>query len=183
MESNDPTPSLWEGILRRASALRRRYAGVGEAPQDTWSLVNRVAAEKFAGRVEPEDLERSQLFGLWTRAMVSVLNDLVRRDRTPAGGEDGPRRLAEAEADATAERDDALRQLHEALGDLARQDADMGERKALLVALRYFEGLTWDELASALGSSVHRTRDEWTVTRAWLRRALVRRGIELDGAR
>lgn len=183
MDSKDPTPSLWEGILRRASALRHRYAGLGEAPQDTWSLVNRVAAEKFAGRVEPYDLERSQLFGLWTRAMVSVLNDLVRRDRTPGGAEDAPRRLAEAEASANAERDETLRRLHEALDDLARQDADMGERKALLVALRYFEGLTWDQLATALGSSVHRTRDEWTVTRAWLRRELVRRGVELDGPR
>lgn len=171
----DPTPSLWEGILRRASSLRKRYGNLAEAPQDTWSLVNRVAAEKFDGRVVPAARDRSHLYGLWTKAMVSVLNDLHRKERRRERVE---RAASEPAAD---ERDeDDLRQLEESLQDLARQDAAMGERKALLVALRYFEGLTWEELASALGSSVRRTRDEWAVTRAWLRRELKRRGAGLE---
>lgn len=174
----DPTPSLWEGILRRASALRRRYGNLDQAPADTWSLVNRVAAEKFQGRALPEAADRGHVLGLWTRAMVSVLNDLHRRERRRAA-----RSAVELAATPAAggERDEeALHGLEEALQELARQDAAMGEHKALLVALRYFEGLTWEELATALGSSVHRTRDEWAVTRAWLRRALRRRGVELE---
>ena len=180
-EATDPTPSLWEGILRRASSLRQRYGNLAEAPQDTWSLVNRVAAEKFAGKALPEATDRDHLFGLWTRAMVSVLNDLHRRQNRRAR----PEELAGAHLDAPAidarddDHEEALRELHEALQELAAQDQRMGEHKALLVALRYFEGLTWEELASALGSSVHRTRDEWAVTRAWLRRKLKHRGVEL----
>lgn len=171
----DPTPSLWEGILRRASALRRRYGNLSEAPQDTWSLVNRVAVEKFQGRLVPEARDRGHVFGLWTKAMVSVLNDLHRRSRRREryAAEPGPEPRSPAETN-----EESVAQLAEALQDLARQDAEMGEHKALLVALRYFEGLTWEELASALGSSVHRTRDEWAVTRAWLRRELKRRGVE-----
>jgi DNA-directed RNA polymerase specialized sigma24 family protein len=172
----DPTPSLWEGILRRASALRRRYANLAEAPQDTWSLVNRVAAEKFAGQLAPDARDRGHVYGLWTRAMVSVLNDLHRRARPPASA------ALEHVAGGEEPRDEDLRVLAEVLDELARQDAAMGERKALLVALRYVEGLTWEELASALGSSVRRTRDEWDVTRAWLRRELERRGVGREGA-
>jgi DNA-directed RNA polymerase specialized sigma24 family protein len=173
----EPTPSLWDGILRRASALRRRYANLAEAPQDTWSLVNRVAAGKLHGQAEPGGgAGRDQTFALWTRAMVSVLNDLHRRERSR-----GPREELDAELAAPPACDEeTLAGLQEVLRDLARQDAEMGESKALLVALRYFEGLTWDELASALGSSVRRTRDEWVVTRAWLRRELRRRGVDLE---
>jgi len=178
----DPTPSLWEGILDRASALRRRYANLSEAPQDTWSLVNRVAADKLHGRLTgPAGADRDRLLGLWTRSMVSVLNDLYRRERARPvqTQETAPHPCDQVAAPAPGD-DEELRILADVLADLARQDEAMGERKALLVALRHFEGLTWEELASSLGSSVRRTRDEWAVTRAWLRRELRRRGVELD---
>jgi DNA-directed RNA polymerase specialized sigma24 family protein len=175
----EPTQSLWEGILRRASALRRRYSRLGDAPQDTWSLVGRVAAEKFQGRVEPEG-DRSHFFALWTKAMVSVLNDLSRRERARGARQPLVAGSAGEPAEPSARDEESLRSLEQALQALARQDAEMGEKKALLVALRYFEGLTWEELATALGSSVRRTRDEWAVTRAWLRRELRRAGVELD---
>jgi len=179
----DPTPSLWEGILQRASALRRRYANVADAPQDTWSLVGRVAAEKFAGRVDPSARDRDHLVALWTRAMRCVLNDLHRRQRGREAAAPGERvSLDEALGGArgAAERDETVAILAEALRELAERDERLGEEKALLVALKYFEGLTWEEIASTLGSSVRRARDEWAVTRAWLRRELRRRGLELD---
>ncbi len=175
----DPTPSLWDGILARASVLRRRYANLADAPQDTWSLVGRVAAEKFAGGVAPKTRDRDHLWALWTRAMVSVLNDLHRRERR-RGATTPLEALGEGHEPAQAEPDDRLQALAEALRELAERDAALGEEKALLVALRYFEGLTWEELGTTLGSSVRRARDEWAVTRAWLRRELRRRGVELD---
>lgn len=185
----DPTPSLWEGILQRASALRRRYANVADAPQDTWSLVGRVAAEKFAGRLDPAARDREHLVALWTRAMRCVLNDLHRRQRGREAAVPGERvPMDEALGDEARlggargpfEPDETLAILAEALRELAERDERLGEEKALLVALKYSEGLTWEEIASTLGSSVRRARDEWDVTRAWLRRELRRRGVELD---
>ncbi len=177
----DPTPSLWEGILQRASRLRRRYGNLGDAPQDTWSLVNRVAADKFRGRLVPDADNRDHLFGLWNKAMVSVLNDLHRKDQSREDRQASRRvplsnEMAERPENVDVE---SLRALDEALRKLAEQDREMGEKKALVVALKYFEGLTWAELASTLDSSVHRVRDEWAVGRAWLRRELKGRGIDL----
>lgn len=177
---HEPTPSLLEGILRRASTLRRRYANLDGGPEDTWSLVNRVAAEKFSGSVEPRANDRDHLYALWTRAMVSVLNDLHRRERRG-----GPHRASaplpsQHGAPAPARDEEALRVLDEVLAELAARDESMGEQKALVVVLKYLEGLTWEQLATALGSSVRRVRDEWAVTRAWLRRELRRRGVELE---
>ena len=179
----DPTTSLWEGILRRASALRRRYGNLADAPQDTWSLVNRVAADKFQGRVDPEARDRGHLYGLWSKAMVSVLNDLSRRERRRGDAAPGGRvSLSDGALAARPETEEAerLAALEKALQALAEHDAAMGERKALIVAFKYFEGLTWEELATAMGSSVRRTRDEWAVARAWLRRELKRQGVELE---
>jgi DNA-directed RNA polymerase specialized sigma24 family protein len=176
----DPTPSLLEGILRRASALRRRYAASGDAPLDTWSLVNRVAADKFGGQVAPEARDRDHVYALWTRALVSVLNDLHRRERRRGEGRALDAVRGGEPVAPAPEDDEALSCLDGALRDLAERDRELGEDKALLVALKYFEGLTWEELATTLGSSVHRVRDEWAVTQAWLRRELRRRGVELE---
>lgn len=177
----EPTASLWEGILQRASSLRRRYGNLADAPHDTWSLVNRVAADKFAGRALPDARDRGHALALWTRAMVSVLNDLHRRQRRRGldAGAGVPAADAYVEADATGDGE-RLAALDAALKALARHDETMGEHKALIVALKYFEGLTWEQLASTFGSSVHRVRDEWDVARAWLRRELRKQGFELD---
>ena len=177
----DPTPSLWEGILQRASALRQRYGNLADAPQDTWSLVNRVAAEKFQGQVVPDTNDRDHLYGLWTKAMYCVLNDLHRKEQRRDDRNPGERIPLSDELAVTREEDGALKALEEALHELVRRDEKMGEQKGMLVALKYIEGLSWEELATTLGSSVRRARDEWAVTRAWLRRELKRRGFDLDG--
>ena len=180
----DPTNSLWEGILQRASALRRRYANLADVPQDTWSLVNRVALDKFQGRMTTEGNDRDHCFGLWTKAMVCVLNDIGRKERRRADRTPG-RRVPLSDSvvlDADSEDLDGhtLEELEAVLSTLVERDEQMGERKSLLVALRYFEGLSWPQLASALGSSVRRVRDEWSVTRAWMRLELKRRGVDPD---
>lgn len=179
----EPTASFWEGILRRASSLRQRYGNLADAPHDTWSLVNRVAAEKFAGQAVPAARDRGHALALWSKALVSVLNDLHRKQRRRALLTGARVPLADGEEVAQAASDgpdERLQALETALADLARQDEAMGENKALIVALKYFEGLTWEQLATTLGSSVHRVRDEWEVARAWLRRELRRRGFQLD---
>lgn len=59
--------------------------------------------------------------------------------------------------------------LDDALTRLALQD----ERKARVVGLRYFVGLSIEETAKALDSSPAAVKREWTTARAWLRRELM----------
>lgn len=54
--------------------------------------------------------------------------------------------------------------LADALSDLERFDP----RKARVVELRFFMGLTIDEIAAEMGVSVRTIHREWTVARAWL---------------
>lgn len=76
-------------------------------------------------------------------------------------------RAAPNEAEAAFEAIDLLA-LDDALGRLAALDA----RKARLVELRYFAGLSIPEAAAALGVSAATVGREWAVARAWLRREL-----------
>jgi RNA polymerase sigma factor (TIGR02999 family) len=61
-----------------------------------------------------------------------------------------------------------LVRLDDALGRLAALD----DRQHRVVELRYFGGLTNEEIAVVLGISVATVKREWVVARAWLRREL-----------
>jgi RNA polymerase sigma-70 factor, ECF subfamily len=58
--------------------------------------------------------------------------------------------------------------MHEALDKLAKKDP----QKARIVELRFFGGLTVEEVAELLGCSKRTVEKEWTFIRAWLRREL-----------
>ena len=73
---------------------------------------------------------------------------------------------AEAEAEAGA-RARAL-EVHEALERLALEDP----RKARVVELRFFGGLSVEETATALDVSVRTVHTDWAFARAWLYRLL-----------
>ena len=61
--------------------------------------------------------------------------------------------------------DDQLLAMNEALAKFATVDA----RKAELVKLRYFVGLTFEEAAEVLGIAVPTAKQWWAYARAWLR--------------
>ena len=63
--------------------------------------------------------------------------------------------------------------LEESLQKLEQQHP----RKAELVKLRFFAGLTTAQAASALGVSVTTAENEWTYARSWLRLAMSGDGI------
>ena len=68
------------------------------------------------------------------------------------------------EIDKAAEEDTALIELDDALNELAKMDAV----KAKIVELRYFGGLTMDEVAEVLGVSVVTVKRHWKMAKAWL---------------
>lgn len=111
---------------------------------------------------------RAQFIGIAAVMMRRVLVNHA-RDRIAAkrGGsaERVPLTIVAAET-ATPEID--LLWLHEALDQLAELDA----RKSQIVELKFFGGLTMDEIAATVGVSRATVEREWTFSRAWLFRAI-----------
>ena len=70
----------------------------------------------------------------------------------------------------SSESDPQLLRIDEALNELAQFDS----RKAQVVEMRYFGGLSAAEIASVLGISTQSVNRDWNLAKAWLARAMTR---------
>lgn len=124
---------------------------------------------------------RNQFFAVAAKVMRNVLVDHARgRNRLKRGGgweEIALDAVERSVADVTrgGHDSDELVRLSEALDRLAAHD----QRKARLVELRFFAGLTVDEAADVLEIARSTASDEWRMARAWLHREL-RKGVDVD---
>ncbi len=108
---------------------------------------------------------RGHFFAAAAEAMRRILVDQARHKRTVKAGGDRQRiELNDIEA-AVPEPDVDLLALHDALDRLEVVD----KRKAELVKLRFFVGLTIEEAAQALGVSISTATTDWAYARCWLR--------------
>lgn len=64
-----------------------------------------------------------------------------------------------------------------ALDDALKQLAQLDQQQSLIVELRFFGGLTVEETAAVLGTSVATVGRDWSMARAWLSRE-IRRGSD-----
>jgi RNA polymerase sigma factor (TIGR02999 family) len=121
-----------------------------------------VDAERVAVR------GRTHFLALAARVMRRILIEHARRrDAAKRGG--GRQRVTLAEpVTPSGGREVDLLALDEALDALAAFD----ERKARVVELRYFTGMTVPEVAAALGVSETTAEEDWYFARAWLARRL-----------
>ena len=112
---------------------------------------------------------RAHFFSAAAEAMRRIL---VERARRKSGAKHGAGAehcdFAGMEIAAPLANDDEMLAVHEALEDFARHDA----RKAELVKLRYFAGLTFEEAADVLGVSLITAKRDWAYARAWLHHAI-----------
>jgi RNA polymerase sigma factor (TIGR02999 family) len=112
---------------------------------------------------------RAHFFGAAAEAMRRILIDRARRKLAARHGARAEHVDAnEIEIAAPAEKEDELLAVHDALDALAAHDA----RKAELVKLRYFVGLSVEETAEILGISPATAHRDWTYARAWLFREI-----------
>lgn len=112
---------------------------------------------------------RAHFFGAAAEAMRRILIERARRKLAARHGANAVHVDAdEIEIAAPVEKEDELLAVHEALDALAAHD----KRKAELVKLRYFAGLTIDEAAEVLGISAPTAKRDWTYARAWLYRKI-----------
>jgi RNA polymerase sigma factor (TIGR02999 family) len=157
--------------LRKLAAARLARERPGQTLQPT-ALVHEAYLRLVDTDRAPHWNSRGHFFAAAAEAMRRLLVESARHKRTrKAGG--GRRRLELADIDpAVAGPDVELLALDEALEKLGRQD----KRKAELVKLRFFVGLTTEEAALALGISPSTADNDWAYARCWLR-------LEIEGSR
>ena len=112
---------------------------------------------------------RGHFYGVSAQMMRRILVDIARKRRADRRGGTGVVHVSVEEVDVADDAPDAdLEALDRAIADLAARDA----RKAQVVELRFFGGLSMEETAQALGVSLRTANNDWAFARAWLYRAL-----------
>jgi RNA polymerase sigma-70 factor (ECF subfamily) len=111
---------------------------------------------------------RSHFFAVAAQAMRRILVDHARtRDAAKRGGGIAIAPLDEAAAVADTQAAHLL-----ALNDALDQLATMDERKARIVVLRYFGGMSVEETAEVVGVSAATVMREWSSAKTWLFKAM-----------
>ena len=132
------------------------------------ALVNEVCL-RLLGWDQVRWKNRGHFFGVSAQMMRRVLVDIARRRRAERRGGAAVIRVPIEDVDIADQQPDAdLVALDEALERLASADP----RKARVVELRFFGGLSMEETAQALNVSVRTVHNDWAFARAWLYRAL-----------
>jgi RNA polymerase sigma factor (TIGR02999 family) len=157
---------LVDAELRRLarSYLRRERAG---HTLQTTALINEAYVRLIdSRRVRWEN--RAHFYGLAARVMRQILVDFSRRRNYQKRG-GGLHQITLVEAFAVEPGNDPdLLALDEALRELATVD----QRKAQVVEMRFFGGLTEKEVALALNVSPETARRDWRLAKSWLLRRL-----------
>lgn len=151
----------------RALAARHLSAERPGHTLQTTALVHE-AYLRLVGQRHPDWKNRAYFFGAVGRIMRRILVDHARaRARGKRGG--GLQIVPiDGELDPAALSTDASPVDVEAL-DLALERLQaLDTRQARVVELRYFSGMTIDEIAEALSVSPGTVKRDWTVARAWL---------------
>ncbi len=123
---------------------------------------------RLFGTRKVEWQDRAHFFAVASQLMRRVLVEHARKRGAAKRGAGATRvTLGDAEAPAASVDVDVVA-VHEALDQLKAIDA----RQSKIVELRYFGGLSIEEVAEVLGISPATVKREWRVAKLWLRRAL-----------
>ena len=168
LEAGDPDvmheviPLVYEELKKLARAHLRHEA----VPSfETTALVHEAFLRLARGR-HPLYENRAHFYGIASRLMRQVL---VETARCRATGKRNARETALGDVpDRELEPDRSLLALDAALQQLEKGDP----RKAQLIQMRYFGGMTAEESSMALSMPVHVARRELRLAEAWLRREM-----------
>jgi RNA polymerase sigma factor (TIGR02999 family) len=161
--------------LRRIAGRYMRHENPGHTLQ-TSALIN----EAYLRLVDQRGVHwqnRAHFYGVAARLMRRILVDHARsRTRVKRGGGARPVDLGQVaivseQAAQVVALDDALRSL-----------ADMDPRKSQIVEMRFFGGLTTEEVAEVLKVTPRTVEREWRKAKAWLHQAIREDGIDESGA-
>ncbi len=149
--------------LRKLASMKMARETPGHTLQPT-ALVHE-AWLRLGGSDAPSFQNRAHFFGAAAEAMRRILIERARRRIAAKRGAGAAIvDVDEVEIPSPIADDDQLLAVNEALGKFAVLDP----RKAELVKLRYFVGMSFDEAATALGIAVPTAKQWWDYARAWL---------------
>lgn len=161
---------LWTLIYDELHAIAQRQMA-DEAPGRTLqptALVHEAYMRLVGGDGQVQWANRRHFFTAAARAMRHVrIDDARKRKRQKRGGGEPAGPLPDSPAVFDQDPGEMLA-IHDALDQLEIQDS----RKAEVVMLRYFVGMTVDETAEALGISPRTVDSDWRFARLWLSREL-----------
>lgn len=181
VEKGDPAAAaellpLVYGELRRLAAEKMAREKPGQTLQAT-ALVHEVYLRLLSPDTELHWNSRGHFFAAAAEAMRRILIERARYKHTQkAGGAYQRAEIADIEAPPDPSCTDLLA-LHEALAMLETKD----RRKAELVKLRFFAGLTNEQAAQSLGISTSTADNDWAYARAWLRLAIDGESVRCSG--
>ena len=161
------TPKVYVELRRMAGKYMRRE-NAGNTLQAT-ALVHEV----FLKLVDANDVDwkdKAHFFAVSAQMMRRILVDAARARATGKRGGDAVHLNLNESLDAISDRGRELVALDEALDALAQLDP----RKARVVEMRFFGGLTVEETAEVLKISAPSVLRDWKLARAWLMRELSR---------
>jgi RNA polymerase sigma factor (TIGR02999 family) len=167
LDPSSPVGDLYAQVydqLRRLAHDQRARQGASET-LNTTAIVHEAYLRLSEGSAATWN-DRAHFLALAARAMRYVLVDHARaRVAEKRGGGARPVSLDEGALPA-ADRAEELLAIEEALVRLEHHDSRLGQ----LVQLRFFAGLSYEEIAPVVGLSVPTIKRDWARARAWLYR-------------
>ncbi len=161
---------LYPDLKRLAHAKLRRSADM--TLLNTTALVNESYLRLFqAQAITVKD--RAHFMGYAARVMRSIVVDTIRsKEAWRHGGDDTHITLNNELADTLGSSEEEVLHVHEALAELAQID----ERLVRVVEMRYFAGMTIDEVAESMGVTHRTIARDWEKARLFLFEALKNSG-------
>ena len=158
-------PLVYEELRRLARSYLQR-----ERPDHTLQATGLVH-EAYLRLVDQKTTtwqNRAHFFGVAAQLMRRILVDHARRHRAEKrGGEWTKVEFQEALAPSASRSLDVI-----ALDDALQDLANLNPQHSQIVELRFFGGLTTEEVAEVLDVSPRTVQREWRMARAWLRRQI-----------
>lgn len=159
------TPLIYQDLRRLAR--RHFFAERADHTLQPTALVNE-AYMRLVNYRRMQWQDRAHFFAVSAQLMRRILVEHARRRNQKRGG--GVRRISLEQApEPSCDRSRDVIALDEALTELSRVDP----RKAQVVELRYFGGLSVRETGEALGISAPTVMRDWSTAKAWLYRELI----------
>jgi RNA polymerase sigma factor (TIGR02999 family) len=148
--------------LRQLAAARMNQEASGQTLQAT-ALVHE-AWLRMVGDGDREWQNRAHFFGAAAEAMRRILVDNARRkSRLKRGGDQARVDIEELDLIATSP-DEKILLMDEALEKLRAEDPE----KARIVVMKFFGGMTNQEVAENLGVTERTVERQWAFAKAWL---------------
>lgn len=160
-------PLVYDELYRVARGYMNREQA--DHTLQATALVNEVYLRLIdAQHVEWQN--RIQFFGISARLMRQILVDVARqRQQQKRGGEVQQVSLDEALTVSNQPTSDLV-----ALDDALNELAKLNQRQCQVVEMRFFGGLSEEEIAEVLQISPRTVRNDWSFAKVWLLRQLNR---------